>query len=341
MLSVRKPGRWRRHAQLVAGVVVSAVMLWLAARGVAWSDVRAALIGARYSWLVPAAALVVLGQVLRAVRWRTLFGVAPRPSPGQAFHILSIGYLASAVLPLRLGDPVRAWLADALTPAHAAEALAAVMSERVLDLLTIMTLLAVWLPVPMAALLDRQLGHGVWSDAGDLRWLTLVGVGAAYASALAFASASDIVGTRFGGGWLPTQAARFAAGFSALGRPLTAASAIGSSVAIWLLGAGAYWLVMRAFALDLGFDVAVLALGAVAVMAIVPSSPGYVGVFHYGVQLALVASSDVPAAVALSYALVLHGLTIGVILALGAFSLTVTGLSLRQLARRASEVVLG
>lgn len=50
-----------------------------------------------------------LGQVARTWRWRLLFHRATRPPWRETFAALSVGYLVSTVIPLRLGDPIRAW----------------------------------------------------------------------------------------------------------------------------------------------------------------------------------------------------------------------------------------
>ena len=64
-----------------------------------------------------------------------------------------------------------------------------------------------------------------------------------------------------------------------------------------------------------------------------PSSPGYVGVFHSAVVLSLGRFAGIPKEVALAYAIVLHGLTIVILIGLGVVSLWLIGLSRRELGR--------
>ena len=311
----------------IVGLAVSAGAIFLSVRGVAWSDVRVELADAHYLWLVPAALLIVAGQWLRGLRWRALFGRAPRPSRMDAVLILSVGYLVSAVLPFRLGDPARAWLAANRTDADAAEAFAAVLAERVQDLFTIVIMLALWLPDLGARLLTFQLGPGPWDRPALIRWGTLALVAVAYAAAFAISRSAPGVARMLGGGPPARMIGRFVGGF----RPLSqAGSGLWSgalSIAIWMLGAAGYWTVMQAFDLRLGLSVAVFAMCATAVLAIIPSSPGYVGVFHYGVQTSLALAAGVPKHVALSYAVVLHALTIGVLVVLGVAALWMLGAS--------------
>lgn len=309
------------------GLVVSAIAIVLATRGVEWSDVAADLTGARYVWLVPAGLAVVAGQWLRGVRWKILFGRAPSPTTLQAFQILSVGYLVSAILPLRPGDPVRAWLAATRTDADGARAFAAVLAERMLDLFTVATLLALGLPEMAARLLTAELGPGPWEQPSLLRWATLAAVAGVYGTAAIVSRAEGTLFRAAGGGAAAAIAARFVGGFRALSEPRSAVLAAAMSLLIWLVGALGYWAVLRAFDLELGLWVAIFAMCATAVLAIVPSSPGYVGVFHYAVQVSLSLAAGVPEHTALAYAVVIHALTIGVLVAIGVAALWALGLS--------------
>ena len=88
------------------------------------------------------------------------------------------------------------------------------------------------------------------------------------------------------------------------------------SVGIWTSGAVVYYWTMQAFGITLPFQAAVFVLCVAALGVMVPSSPGYVGVFHYAVVLALTVFG-VAKDQALSYALVLHGVNYITLVALG------------------------
>ncbi|MFN2115984.1 MAG: lysylphosphatidylglycerol synthase transmembrane domain-containing protein [Anaerolineae bacterium] len=332
-----------RSPRVWLGIVVSLIAVYFAARGVEWSELVDALSGADYVWLIPAAIITVVGQVARAARWRALFGDGPRPDMRSSFEILSIGYMVSAVLPLRLGDPVRVWLIETRTPAGGAEALATVMAERAVDFLMIAALMAVFVPRHASDLLTDELGNGPWSDPRALSAMALAMVVLVYAAmvlvsylgspagrsasaALARLGVPDSVADR-----ASRLIAGFAAGFAPLRQPNIAVLVAAWTLAIWLLGALVHWSVMLAFALGLPFAAAVFTLGATAVFAVLPSSPGYVGVFHSAVVLALGRYAGLPKETALAYAIVIHGLTIVLLIALGVWSLWSLGLSRREL----------
>jgi uncharacterized membrane protein YbhN (UPF0104 family) len=345
-LDIRNPRIW-------LGVAVSVAALYLALKGVSWRDLRAHLLGADYIWLLPALGVVVLGQAARAIRWRVLFGNGPKPGFEQALAILSVGYLVSAVFQLRLGDPVRAWLVQTRAQGGGYEAFATVMVERVIDLLTLITLLAVAVPRPAARLLGDQLGPGPWSDPGRLSLLALGVVAAAYAGIVAFSFAGARVGRlfprplrRLGLSAVAADAvggavARFAAGFAPLRRPRIAMTAMGWSLIVWCLGALSYWLIMAAFRLHLPFTAALFAMCGTGLFAILPSSPGYAGVFHLGIRIALgIVAPQVPVAAVEAYAIVLHGVTILLLIVLGLIGMARLGLTRDELGRRVEAVAV-
>jgi hypothetical protein len=341
------------------GLVVSVLALWLAMRGIDVPLLLEALASGNYLWLVPAVGVVLVGQGVRALRWRLLFGDGERPSFRDTFWIICIGYLVSTVLPLRLGDPTRAWLVETRTPAGGAEALAAVVAERVLDLVTIAALLALWLPGPASHLLADELGSGWWSEPARLRWAAALVAIAAYAGVVVLGRLTEPVAgvaarlaalsarlpgipvtAERAGAVTFAQVSRFGGAFGALGRPRSALAAFLASVLVWGLGAVSYWLVMPAVRLEPSLSAAIFAMGAAALFAIVPSSPGYIGVFHAAIVAALWVFADVPREQALGYAIVLHAVTFLTLIVLGLVAMWAMGLhwgGLERGARRMEE----
>src|SRR5258706_16038955 len=89
-------------------------------------------------WLASAFLANWLALVFRTVRWRVLLG-GPRP-PGfyPTFFANTTGYMLSTVLPIRAGDVARPALLSRRTNVRFSEALGTVLTERVLDLFSIL-----------------------------------------------------------------------------------------------------------------------------------------------------------------------------------------------------------
>ena len=109
---------------------------------------------------------------------------------------------------------------------------------------------------------------------------------------------------------------------------------LAASLVVWGIGAFAYWLVMLSFHLGLSPATAVFMICAVAFAAILPSTPGYLGVFQWAVVWSLDVAAGVPGDDALAYALVVHAATIAVLLVLGPIGLRMLGLSSGDLRQR-------
>jgi uncharacterized protein (TIRG00374 family) len=101
-------------------------------------------------WFLLASLIAVIGLLMRAVRWRVLLnGGLPLV---RAFHILNIAYLVNGVVPLRIGELARIWLASRPSPqgdngVPVLKSASTIIVERLLDLLTVVVLIAIGLLV--------------------------------------------------------------------------------------------------------------------------------------------------------------------------------------------------
>ena len=129
------------------GVVVSALCVWLSMRDVRPAEVWHALRQANYLGFVAACVLTLLAFVLRAIRWRPLLST-PRPiGYPSLFSATMIGFMANNMLPLRLGEFVRAWALARTEKLSKTTVLATVVVERVVDMLTLLVILGIALMV--------------------------------------------------------------------------------------------------------------------------------------------------------------------------------------------------
>lgn len=326
-----------RNPRVWIGLAVSLVCLYIAFRDFNPADLTAALVQARYVWLIPAMLVIAVSQVVRAYRWGQLFYPDPAPPLGRLFSALSVGYLTSTVFPARLGDVVRAVLIGGREGQRIAQSFSTVIVERALDVLSIIVMLVAMLPfVSLPPLLAQSaITIGVLFVAlFTALWL------AEWQRERALALAH----------WLFSRVPRLDAeqwtrrvsglidGLKIMRAPLPLARVTLLSLAIWALGGAFFmYLVMRAFGLQnqvvppgSALLVAAFAQVVVALAATAPSSPGYVGVYHVAAVTALEAFG-VPHADALAFALVSHAANFGLIIVIGVIFLWREGLSFGQL----------
>ena len=129
-----------RSLQLLIGVVISGFAVWLAMRDVRLAEVGSALRHADYGGFVLVMVLTLLGFWLRALRWRWLIST-PRPlSLDSLFSATMIGFMANNLLPLRLGEFVRAWVLGRRERMSKTTVFATVVVERVVDMITLLAI---------------------------------------------------------------------------------------------------------------------------------------------------------------------------------------------------------
>jgi uncharacterized protein (TIRG00374 family) len=314
-----------KHLRVAAGLVISAVFLVLAFRGVHFHEVGRALGSANYFWLVPAVLANVVALTVRAVRWRLLLYPRRGLRLWSLFGVLNVGYLVNDLLPLRLGEVVRAYLLGQIERVSAMHALSSVAVERVLDMVVTLAYLAAVMPFV-------SLPEGA---AGKIGVISLIAVGALVVMLVAGAvrerthAIARLVTAR-----LPARHGdrvhgildQFLHGFAVLSTPRVAGPVLALSAVTWAVSALAMYFALLAFHLRLSPAAPVFVLALVSISFVVPASPGYVGVFHLAAVSALRAF-HVDESVALSYAFVAHIVSFAPPMLLGAIYLWITGTS--------------
>ena len=157
---IAPPSRRRGGALLAVGIASSVFFLWLVFRNADLHAVWRALEGADLG-LVLLAAVVIQGvYVAQGARWRLIAGTLELSV--RRFYALVLGGIgANNVLPLRIGDLLRArWLATS-AEIPSGRAFGSVFRDRACDVLTLVVALAVSLPfVGDAAWVDADRGRG-------------------------------------------------------------------------------------------------------------------------------------------------------------------------------------
>lgn len=331
--------RLRHLLQLIAGLALGLVLLWLAVRGIEWRAVGPALRQADPVWVGLSLLAVLLTLGAKAGRWRDLFPDSTalrRRSVGRA---LMVGMLVNALLPFRLGEVARFHTLGRDEGISQATVAGTIGAEKGFD--TLFLLLAAALTGILGAV-PGGLGRPLAAAAG-LGAAVFVAAAALPPRRIA-AIARRIPRSRLTQ-WLPQAAVeglagpvqRATVGLASLRSPRLAATACAWSLVIWTLAAGTNLVLFRAFDMDLSLGPALLLLIVLHAGTAVPSSPGRVGVFHALTILGLrslpeAGSAGVEQAVALAYATALHTVVYGPQIVLGAL-----GLALRPRAREAER----
>lgn len=298
----------RRLVLLLVGLAASAFFTYLAVRNVDLDLFLESLRESNYAWLVPSLLLTALAVVIRAWRWQFLFYESTRPPLPALVRALLVGQLFNSILPARGGEVARVVVLHQETQTSRVEALATAVVERLYDVLALLLLLFLATPfLPDVDWLRRAALFG-------LALMILVAVAVVVVDRYGVRPVRFVLRPlgrlpRVTPAHLESGAANLIRGLGALHRPHLAIPSFALTVASWLVLAAAFWCVVAAFDVGLGYDAALLLLVATTLALVIPSAPAGLGVFEAAGVVAL-GAYGVDDSTALSITVVLHALTV-------------------------------
>jgi len=286
--------------------------------------------------LLACLAVIATQVVLRSLRWRLLL-----PAPPSGGHIpvtrivpvLLVGYLGNAVLPARLGEPIRAYLIARREDLQAAEAFGSVVLERVVDTATLAVVAFVAALAVNAPSWISQ-ATGLAAAAGIAVTAALVVIGPTpmvlllrrIVAHLPFAARAEPILRRLDG---------FARGIDKPSRSSAIVVAAAVSAVCWMLDATTFWLVAQSIGVPLAPAAALLIAAVTVLGTAIPSAPGYVGTFELATATTAKALGVLPVP-ALALAVLAHAMTVLPIALGGAVSMVAMNTRLGRLATDAA-----
>jgi len=166
----------RKTLLLAAKILASGGLLYLALRGIDFSQVKARLANIRIAWMVAATAVALFQLWLGAVRWRDVTRVCGTELPlAQAFRYNFIGAFFNQTLPSAIGgDAVRLMLLGR-SGAGWRTATYSVFIDRAIGLIALAVLVIVTLPVSWQLIIDEKGRYAI-----ALIGLAAIGAGAGF-----------------------------------------------------------------------------------------------------------------------------------------------------------------
>src|SRR5262245_46884741 len=174
----------RSHLRNVTVLAAAIGLLALFLRHVDLWRVGTEIARARPEWLALSIATMFGNLAIRSLRWQYLLAPLGGTSFQRAFRATAVGFAATALLPARAGEVIRPYFLARCAPSDARMsaitmpgAFATVIIERLLDIITVLILLAAYVFVFGR---ERAVTHPV-----QFAWLIGVGATAAIGSAAA------------------------------------------------------------------------------------------------------------------------------------------------------------
>jgi len=286
--------RAARAGIVLLWLVCGGLLLWLALRRLDLSRLGEVLRGASLLPLAAALVVDVLCVASKAAKWKVLLGPVGRAGMvGLQASYYAAG-AAAMMLPFRLDEFVRAFVAHRLARLPAPALLGSMALERLLDFLALLTaLLALALVVPLPG------------------WLATA---PRVVVVIALVLGCGLIGLQLAAprvrlpGPIGPLLRGMASGSGALRRPRLLVAGAGLVTAEWLGNIAVVVLVLRACGLDLPWHGALLLTVLSMVSYALPLAPAGIGVFEVATRLALPELYGIEPEAAVGAALMIHGL---------------------------------
>lgn len=344
----------KRAVAYIISFSIAGFLLYLALKGVDVDELKSALKGASYAWIIPFVCVILISHALRAWRWQILLDALPdRQRTGElrsvsfknAFFSVMIGYFLN-LLPLRVGEFVRAANLANQEGFRFSGVFGTVVVERIVDMIVlglgILSLSFLFydeFQFLQKSILSPALDMGennafLWPVIG----LTMIGT-VCYFAYRTLSTSQSVRMLQFRRRLISILKSFRDGIFTLLHAPRRMAL-IGSTVLMWFCYTVMAYIPMLMLDMPAKYGIAfidawsIMILGAIGIA--IPS-PGGTGSYHYITKLALVSLFLVDDATALTYAVLAHGVHLVIYIATGVIALFIQGTTLKSLRSTALE----
>ncbi|MEW5801488.1 MAG: lysylphosphatidylglycerol synthase transmembrane domain-containing protein [bacterium] len=317
--------------KFLLGLAISALCLYLVFRNIDFIALHKSLTEVRYSYLVVVLILIFLFTLFRALRWKYLLSPVKKVRTADLFEITTIGYLANNVLPARIGEVVRALVLSKTEGVRGASSLATIVTERFFDVITLLFILALgsrYLPLPAGTR-----GNAITLVVSSFGVLLLFVFLMRYHQEWLFRLSYKLIApfSRKAAERLQESIHDFGQGLLVLESKGHLLAIAFLSIVIALFTGGIYYFAALAFGITLTFSRLLLLISMIFLGVTIPSSPGFIGTFHYFCIKGLLLGGVKNKHLALSYAIVTHLIQYIPESLLGLLFLWKRGLSFREI----------
>lgn len=303
------------NKKVILGILISVFLVYLSIRGINLQDVFRDLQRIQFSYVISFIILVMLMQWLRSYRWGVMLQPMEKIDQLSLFSVTSVGFLAIASIPARIGELARPYLISKRSSIKMSSALGTILVERVFDSFTV-------LAFAMIVLFFTDLPP--WMIKSSIIFFVLALVMFCF---IIFLILRRDTALKLINGILSKLPGKFAHkidelihhfidGFQIITNIKLFLYLFFLSALIWLVDVLAIYMLLESF----GFGLPIMASFVLMIILIVgiaiPTAPGYIGNWHFACVLAL-SLFGLAKAEALSFALVYHFLSMVIVVVLG------------------------
>ena len=294
------------------GLLISALFLLIALRGLQLIDVWEGIKSADFIWLFPGIIIYFIAVWMRAFRWNLFLRPVKIVPVNEVFPIVTIGYMGNNIYPARAGEILRAVVLKHQYKVPVSTSLATIVIERVIDGVIMLGFIILNLSeittIPGAVEFAETI-HTVilWGSAifmGVLIIFLFTAIFPERTQKILFLMIEKAIPKNWRGK-AQSISQRFIKGLRSLSSPIDVLIIFFISIIIWLLETCFYWFIMLAFPFRISFPTLMLMNGVLNLFTVIPSTPGYIGTFD-APGIAMLTAFGVDPEISASYTLFLH-----------------------------------
>ncbi|MBM4270632.1 MAG: flippase-like domain-containing protein [Deltaproteobacteria bacterium] len=301
--------------KLVVGLFLGGLLVYLSVRGINFQDVVEGFKSVNYRYILPVLIILLCMQGLRSLRWGLILSPIEKVDQFSLFSVTSVGFLAIVAIPARLGELVRPYLIANKSHIKMSAALGTIFVERVFDSLTVLIIFFFVLfitPLPS--------------------WLIQSGAIFLLITVMAFAVMIFMFIKRDPSLEVLNRLLRklpekystkinrllhhFIDGFAMITNLKLLFNVGFLSILIWLINAVAIYFMFLSFGFTLPPEATLVLMIVLMIGIVIPAAPGFIGNWHFFCILAL-SFYGIPKTEALTFAVIYHFISIGLVIILG------------------------
>jgi uncharacterized protein (TIRG00374 family) len=260
-------------------LIIAAVFLYFALRGISWRDVWTTISNADPLWVTYTVLIGAGALMLRALRWRVLLTSRAPVRFSTAFWATTAGYFGNSFLPARAGELIRTLYISSQTGLPKMFVLTTALTERLSDAVTLVlisSIVLLTLPYRPGWFAKAAEPFAIIGVTGALAIILLPLLEGLWRRILLRLPLSEKLT-----GKLLTIMEHVLSGIRAFHDRGRLFRFVGLMLIIWFLDAISTLTLMRSLGMHASIGVAFLLITSLGLGSALPATPGYVGIFQF------------------------------------------------------------
>lgn len=266
--------------KILIGCAVSALFIWFSLANINWADTLNTLKNIHPWSIVGIFSLFCLFFIIKAFRWSYILHPVSPKTPTQLFPVMMAGVMLNAAFSVLVGEIFRSIMLGKQFRISKSSILATIFVERLFDILALLLLLGI-------AILFSTLQYPY------IRLLILLGLAVFVLIGVILIALWNARSLRFLEkyfNWLPDKVREIGIkriklaieGLGSFTKPRLMLNISLLSIILWLVMGLANYLSIRSVGIHVPFAAAIFVMVINAFALVLPSSPGYLGIFEFG-----------------------------------------------------------